>query len=89
MHVLSHPRNLVVSLERSLLEIHYPNGEEADPDGPPYAAINRTGLVRHAEPLMPVVWLVRIGDEAQLRRVAVYNSAPVTEVPDGGPGCPA
>lgn len=81
--------NLVVPLGESMLEITYPNGEEVDPALPPFADRHRAALEAHSEPLVPVAWLVRYDQEAELRRRAESNALPVAEIPALGPGHPA
>ncbi|TMR93184.1 VOC family protein [Nonomuraea basaltis] len=80
--------NLVVPLQRSFLEIHYPNGEVPDPALPPIAAREQKTLEKHPEPLVPVAWLVRFEDVALLRRLASRNDMTVSDVPGEGPGYP-
>jgi hypothetical protein len=82
--------NLVVPLKPGqLLEILYPNGEQAAEGAPPLLEFNREALAAHPSATMvPMAWLVLVDDEPRLRELAAINDLAVQEVPAQGPGYP-
>ncbi|THV34688.1 LysR substrate-binding domain-containing protein [Glycomyces buryatensis] len=82
--------NLVVPLRSDqILEIHYPNGEEAAPDAPPLLRFELEAFEANPDAAMvAMAWLVAFEDELRLREVAAANEMSVVDVPAEGPGFP-